>query len=48
MEKNMEATMMGYVGVIGYICFVFWWLNPVRQYSLYKNYTPKGGYNLIL
>ena len=30
MEKNMETTIMGYVGVIGYVCFVFWWLNPVR------------------
>ena len=27
---------------------VFWWLNPVRLYSLYNILYPKGGYNLTL
>ena len=27
---------------------VFWWLNLVKQYSLYKILYPKGGYNLTL
>ena len=26
----------------------FWWLNPVRLYSLYKILYAKGGYNLTL
>ena len=42
MENKMETTIMGYMGVI------FWWLNLVRLFSLYKILYPKGGYSLTL
>ena len=44
MEKKMETTIMGYIGIIGYIyiyMFFAWWLNLVRLYSLYKILYPQ-------
>ena len=30
MEKKMETAIMGYIGIIGYMCFVFLVVKPSK------------------